>query len=107
MRYIIFVIDLPNNRATQTEMTAINAFNQMLRDNQHWISAAGISQSEHSKIIDNREGLANITKGSIVEGSENYSGFWLVNVQSDAEAEKLGLAASLACNRRVEMRPYL
>ncbi len=107
MRYIIFVVDVPNNRATQSEMTAIHAFNQMLHDNEHWITAAGISQSEHSKIIDNREGIARVSNGSIVEGPENYSGFWLVNVKSDDEAEKLGLAASLACNRRVEVRPYL
>ena len=46
MKYIIFVIDSASNSADGNEMAAIDAFNDMLQDKGHWITAAGINHGE-------------------------------------------------------------
>lgn len=107
MRYVIFVIDGPGNPANPEEMKNIDAFNEKLQNNGHWITAAGIKPSSEATLIDNRNQKHEILKGSLFDGSEYYSGFWLIEAESDQEAEQLALEGSLACNRRVELRPYI
>lgn len=107
VRYIVFVIDAPRNAATEIEMAAIDKFNAYLRDNRHWVTAAGISGAESIYLIDNRENRNQIQLGSLVNSSENYTGFWIIEADSDEHALELAKEASRACNRRVEVRPYL
>ena len=107
MRYIIFVIDSPGNAANSDEMKAIDAFNEKLQTNGNWITAAGINGASNSLIVDNREGRGDKVEGSLVTGNENYSGFWIIEVESDDIALQLANEGSLACNRKVELRPYL
>ena len=40
MRFIIFVIDDQTEKASGIEMAAIDAFNEMLEANGHWMTAA-------------------------------------------------------------------
>ena len=54
MRFIIFVIDGPNNPASPDEMQKIDAFNEKLQNNGHWITAAGIQPGSKATLIDNR-----------------------------------------------------
>jgi hypothetical protein len=106
VRYIIFVIDNQTRSATGDDMAKIDHFNQMLRDNGHWITAAGISGPENAILIDNR-GRLEIQSGSLCDGSDFYSGFWLVETDSPEAALEIAKQGSAACNRRVELRPYL
>ena len=107
MRFIIFVIDGPGNLADPNEMAQIDAFNEKLQANGQWITAAGIEQTSGAMIIDNRKGKGEVNQGSLVTTSENYSGFWLIEAKDEAEAQLLALEGSNACNRKVELRPYL
>ena len=107
MRYIIFVIDGPGNPANADEMKDIDAFNEMLETNGHWITAAGIRHGSDSKVIDDRANKGDVKAGSLYDGSEHYSGFWLIEAESDEIAYQLAMAGSLACNRKVELRPYI
>lgn len=107
MKYIIFVIDNESNPADGEEMAQIDIFNQMLRDHGHWITAAGINQSSKAQLIDNRSNLGEIRSGSLVTTDENYSGFWLIEAGGYEKALELALAGSNACNRKVELRPFL
>ena len=88
-------------------MAQIDVFNQMLLDQEHWITAAGINQSSKAQVIDNRGRLGQVKPGSLVTTEENYSGFWLITAASDEKALELALAGSNACNRKVELRPFL
>jgi hypothetical protein len=45
--------------------------------------------------------------GSLFNGPEHYSGFWLIEADSEAEANQLAMEGSFACNRKVELRPYI
>ena len=107
MRYIIFVIDGPGNLAAADEMAKIDAFNEKLQNNGHWITAGGINGASKSLVIDNRDNKGEITEGSLVTGPDNYSGFWLIEADSDEIAKELAVEGSFCCNRKVELRPYL
>ena len=107
MRFIIFVIDGPGNLADPNEMAQIDAFNDELQKNGQWITAAGIAQSAGATLIDNRNGKGDVQAGSLVTSSENYSGFWLIEAENADVAKELALEGSKACNRKVELRPYL
>lgn len=123
MRYIIFVIDQPNNPGNPEEMRTIDAFNDQLRSNGHWIMAAGIGDPTTATLIDNRSGSRSDSRDdnrevilqSLFDGlmrgdqvhNEHYSGFWIVETPSHEVALALAAQGSKACNRKVELRPFL
>jgi hypothetical protein len=107
MRYIIFVIDSVSNSGTGDEMAEIDEFNERLQRDGHWVTAAGIGAPGTATLIDNRDGVGSISDDSLFDGPDFYSGFWIIDVPDGGVAETLALAGSRACNRRVELRPYL
>jgi len=107
MRFILFVIDGSANTATGTEMADIDAFNAQLQAEGNWITAAGIGDRASATIFDNRLGVGAAETNSLQPGPEHYSGFWLIQTDSLEAAKVLAAAGSKACNRRVELRPYL
>jgi hypothetical protein len=107
VKYIIFVIDDQTEKAGSDEMAAIDEFNDMLQDNGHWITAAGINHGEAATVLDNRGDAGIVTKGSLYSQPEQYSGFWIIEAEDHQTALKLAAAGSQACNRKVELRPYL
>jgi hypothetical protein len=107
MKFVIFVIDDQTERAGSDEMADIDAFNGMLEAKGHWITAAGINHGAAAKVLDNRGGAGIVTPGSLYDGAEHYSGFWLIEAADQDEALALAAAGSQACNRKVELRPYL
>lgn len=107
MKYIIFVIDSASNLADGNEMAAIDAFNDMLQDKGHWITAAGINHGEAATMLDNRADAGIVTEGSLYSSPEHYSGFWIIEAEDRETALTLAAASSKACNRKVELRQYL
>jgi len=107
VRYIIFVIDAESNSAAGDEMAAIDAFNAELRANGNWIHAAGIGGPSAAQLIDNRANANLVSTGSLSSAPEHYSGFWLIEAASAELALELAKAGSKACNRKVELRPFL
>ena len=106
-KFILFVIDTPGNRATAEEMAAIDLFNERLRSIGSWVLAAGITGSAHAHLIDGRGETLEAVAGSLIKGSENYTGFWIIEAASESQAIELAQEGSYACNRRVELRPFL
>ena len=107
MKYIIFVIDSASNSADGNEMAAIDEFNEMLQDKGHWITAAGINHGDAATVIDNRANAGLVFEGSLYSSPEHYSGFWIIEADDRETALTLAAAGSKACNRKVELRPYL
>lgn len=107
MRFVIFVIDDTSHSATGDEMAAIDAFNGRLKANNHLILAAGIAGPSRATIFDNRWGASIQKTGSLFDGPEHYSGIWIIHADTLEMAEEYAAAGSLACNRRVELRPIL
>ena len=107
MRYVLFVIDDATGSATGGEMEAIDAFNERLRAGGHWVLAAGIGAPDTATVLDDRGGAGRATEGSLFAGPEHYSGFWIVEAPTPERARALASEGSRACNRRVELRPFL
>jgi hypothetical protein len=107
MRFLIFVIDDNTALAGPDEMAQIDAFNEMLEAHGHWITAGGIHHGAEATVLDNRNDAGLVTPGSLYTEKEHYSGFWLINAANQDEALALAAAGSKACNRKVELRPYL
>ena len=107
MKFIIFVIDGESNSATGNEIEAIDAFNAKLQEKKYWVMAAGIHGPANATLIDNRSGANLETSGSLFTDAEHYSGFWIIEVPNEETAALLAHEGSKACNRRVELRPFL
>lgn len=107
MRYVVFVIDDRTEAASADEMCAIDAFNDRLVVEGHWITAGGLTTPDRATVIDNRGGMSRVSLGPLFETSEWVSGFWLIDAPNDDAAIQLAAEGSRACNRKVELRAYL
>ena len=107
MRWIIFVIDDRSGTATGDEMAAIDAFNDELRAHDHLVMAAGIGSPDAATLLDDRNGAGRVSAGSLNARDEAYAGFWIIDAPDRERALALAAAGSRACNRRVELRPFL
>jgi hypothetical protein len=107
MRYLVSVIDDKTNSGTPDEMTAIDAFNDGLVAEGHWVFAGGLASPSTATVIDNRGGQAVFTDGPFLESKEYLAGFWVFEAPDLDVALKLAAEGSRACNRRVEVRPFL
>jgi hypothetical protein len=104
---MMFVVDHQSGSASGDEMAAIDAFNDSLRANGHWVMAAGIGAPSTAGVFDQRSGHDNARAGSVFSDDQFFSGFWIVEAESREVAERLARAGSKACNRIVELRPFL
>ena len=107
MQYLVSVIDESAGLATPEEEVAIDAFNDRLQAEGHWIFAGGLGTPATATVIDNRGEQAIITDGPFVETKEYLAGFWIIEAADLDVALALATAGSKACNRKVEVRPFL
>jgi hypothetical protein len=107
MQYLVSVIDDGTGPATSTEAAAIDAFNDRLQAEGHWVFAGGLGSPEPATVIDNRADEAVFTDGPFVETKEYLAGFWIIEAADLDVALKLGAEGSKACNRKIEVRPFL
>ena len=107
MRFLISVIDNQTGTATSDEMTAIDAFNDGLRERGQFIFAGGLSAPDSAKVIDNQSNRGEVSAGPLHRGSEYLSGFWIIESDDAVQAEELARNASKSCNRKVELRQLL
>jgi hypothetical protein len=107
MRFIITVIDSKSRSASGDEMVAIDEFNANLQADGHFILACGIEDPKDAVVIDNRDGLGEVTDGPLYNNHQYVAGFWLINAESIEEAKALASEGSRACNRKVEVRAII
>jgi hypothetical protein len=113
MQFLLTVIDDGTGPATATEDAAIDVFNDKLRTDGNWVFAGGLGDTDDATTIDNRvdttgaSGKAIITDGPFVESKEFLAGFWIVDAADLDAALALGAEGSRACNRKIEVRPFL
>lgn len=107
MQYLISVIDDTAGLATTDEMAAIDAFNDRLQADGHWVFAAGLADPGSATVIDNRGDAAIVTDGPFIESKEHVAGFWIIEAADLDVALRLATEGSKHCNRKVEVRPML
>src|ERR1700734_199707 len=107
MQYLVSVINDSNDLATPEEMAAIDAFNDRLNAEGHWVFAGGLAAPSSATVIDNRGEEPVFTDGPFLESKEFLAGFWIMEAADLDVALKLAAEGSKACNRKVEVRPLL
>ncbi|RBQ16333.1 hypothetical protein DP939_30675 [Spongiactinospora rosea] len=107
MQYLVSVIDDRTGSATPDEMAAIDTYNDRLVAEGHWVFAGGLAAPDTATVIDNRGGEALFTDGPFLESKEYIAGFWVISAPDLDVALKLAAGGSKACNRKVEVRPFL
>lgn len=107
MRFLISVIDDRSNSGTEAEMNAVDAFNDKLEANGHWVFACGLADPKTANVFDNRNDAGLVHTGPLFKVQEQFSGFWVIEANDEATARTLAHGGSKACNRKVELRPLL
>jgi hypothetical protein len=107
MQYLVSVIDDTAGLATPDEMAAIDAFNDRLEAEGHWVFAGGLAAPSSATVVDNRGDEPLFTDGPFVESKEYLAGFWIMEAPDLDVALKLGAEGSKACNRKIEVRQLL
>ena len=106
-QYLFSVIHDKAEVGTQDEMAAVDVFNDRLQAEGHWVFAGGLGAPSSATVIDNRGGETMITDGPFLESKEHIVGFWVMEAADLDVALKLAAEGSKACNRKVEVRPFL
>ena len=99
MQYLVSVIDDTTGLATPDEMAAVDAFNDRLQAEGHWVFAGGLGAPSTAEAV--------FTDGPFVESKEYLAGFWVIEAADLDVALRLAAEGSKHCNRKVEVRPFL
>jgi hypothetical protein len=106
-QYLISVLDDTTGNDTTGEMAEIDAFNEQLSAEGHWVFAGGLAPPSAATVVDGRAGEAVFTDGPYVESKEYLGGFWVIEAPDLDVALRLAAQGSKACHRKVEVRPLL
>jgi hypothetical protein len=106
MQYLFSVIFDMDSLATPDEIAAVDAFNDRLEAQGHWVFAGGLESPSTATVVDNRGGEALFTDGPFLESKQYLAGFWVIEAPDLDVALKLAAEGSKACNRKVEVRPF-
>lgn len=107
MQYLLSVIHDEPTYGTDGEAAAIDVFNDRLQSEGHWVFAGGLGFPETATVVDDRGAETLVTDGPFVESKEFLAGFWIIRACDLDEALALATAGSKACNRKIEVRPFL
>jgi hypothetical protein len=107
MQYLVSVINDMAGLATPDEQAAIDVFNDRLTAEGYWVFAGGLAAPGSATVVDNRGEEAMFTDGPFLESKEYLVGFWIIDAPDLDVALKLAAEGSRACNRKVEVRPFL
>ena len=104
MQYLLSVIDDQTSSPPSDEMAAIDAFNDRLQADGHWVFAGGLGPPETATVVDHR-GEPIFTDGPYAESKEYLGGFWVIEAPDLDAALELAAEGSAACTGKVEVRP--
>jgi hypothetical protein len=108
MHYLVSVIADGTELAIPGEMAAIYEFNDnRVKAEGYWVFAGGLGSPDPATVIDNRGEEAVFTDGPFLESKEYLAGFWIIEAADLDVALKLAAEGSRACNRKLEVRPFL
>ena len=86
----------------------VDAFNQDVTAKGAWVFGGGLVPASSATVVrPGTDGDVSITDGPYAEAKEMMGGFWVIEAPDHDTALELATAASKACNRRLELRPFL
>ena len=106
-QYLMSVLADSTELASAEEMAAIDAFNEQLQAQGHWVFAGGLASPGTATVVDGRDGDPVFTDGPYLESKEHIAGFWIIEAPHLDVALRLAARGSKSCNRRIELRPFV
>ncbi|WP_018681234.1 YciI family protein [Actinokineospora enzanensis] len=106
-QYLISVLTDAPVEGNAEEAAAIDVFNAQLQADGQWVFAGGLAWPDSATVVDGRGAEPVFTDGPYAESKEHVIGFWIVEAPHLDVALRLAGQGSKACNRRVEVRPFL
>jgi hypothetical protein len=106
MQYLVSVIANGTESALPGEDGAIDAFNDRLRAQGHWVYGNGLAEPSTATVVDGRAEQPIFSDGPFLESKEFLAGFWIIEAPDLDVVLKLAADASKACNRKIEVRPF-
>ena len=97
----------PTEEAMKQAMADTDAFNQQLQQDGYWVFADGLGPATTATVVDGQGAEPVITDGPYLEAKEYLGGFWIIEAPDLDVALKLATEGSRACNRKIEVRPFL
>ena len=91
--------------ATRAEADAVDALNERLGD--AVVFAAGVSAPSDAVVVDARRAEPTTVPGLVGDPAEFVAGFWVMDLPDAEAALRVAQEASVACNRKIELRPLL
>lgn len=107
MQYLVSVIHDRTGPGNEHRRPAISAFNERLIAGGYWVFAGGLADTDAATVVDNRDGQLVLTDGPFVESKEYLGGVWVWEVPHPDVAVGLAAEASRACDRKIEVRPFV
>ena len=107
MQYLFSVITDSPELATPDEMASIDTFNERIEAAGQRVFAGGLTVPAAATVVDHRGSERLVTDGPFVETKEWVIGFWIIEAPDLDAALELASQGSRACNRKVEVRPFL
>jgi hypothetical protein len=80
----------------QAHIAFMHSFNKALRESGELVSAEGLADPKQAKIVRAGQAGAPITDGVFPESKEFLAGYWIVDVESSEQADKIAAKASAA-----------
>ena len=107
MHYLVSVLDDQTNSGTADEMAEIDAFNDRLRAEGHWVFAGGLASPSSATVIDNRNGEAMFTDGPYLESKEFMASFFVLDCENLDRALEVAAKYPTAKTTGVEVWPLM
>jgi hypothetical protein len=107
-QYLMSVVfEEHDGMADETEAAAIDVFNERMQADGYWVFGGGLAAPGTATLVDGREGEPVFTDGPYLESKEHIAGFWIIEAPHLDVALRLAAEGSKACNRKVELRPFI
>ncbi len=112
-RYMLIMRSTPEAEAAYENVDFNEIIESMGRFNEELIKAGvllageGLTGPEEGFVVDFNSDPPVVTDGPYTEAKELFNGFWIIEAPDLDVALKLATEGSKACNRKVEVRPFL
>jgi len=97
----------PSMEAAEQAFADTDVFNQRIKDEGYFVFAGGLAGASTASVVDGTGATPVITDGPYLETKEWIGGFWIIEAPDLDVALKLAIDGSKACNRKIEVRPFL
>lgn len=107
VEFLLAVIDTATTTATGSEMAAIDAFNDQLREKGQLRHLGGLTDPSQCAAFQFDPSSEEVFELPLAIRDEHMAGFWILSTDSLDVARELASEAARACRRKIELRPFL